>query len=353
MTKQVLILPGDGVGAEVSAEAERVLRAAAGDGLEISRGLIGGAAIDSCGEPLPAETLSAAKKADAVFLGAVGAPQYDSLPAAKRPERGLLSLRAGMGVFANLRPARCYPQLAGASSLRAELVSGLDILIVRELTGGIYFGEPRGIAARKNGGERRAFNTMEYRESEIERVARAAFFAARGRGGRVCSVDKANVLEVSALWREVVGLVGGDFPDVALSHLYVDNAAMQLATAPKQFDVILTGNLFGDILSDAAAALTGSIGMLPSASLGESGRGLFEPVHGSAPDIAGKNIANPFAAILSAAMTLRHSLKDEKNAARIEDAVEKTIAGGLRTADLGGGASCSQAGDAVLENLNP
>lgn len=349
MTKRVLILPGDGVGREVCAEAEKVLRAAAPD-VAVESALMGGAAIDKTGEALPPQTLAKAKEADAVLLGAVGAPKYDSLPAQQRPERGLLALRAGMEVFANLRPAQCYAQLAAASSLRDELVAGLDVLIVRELTGGIYFGEPRGV--EESGGERRGYNTMVYSEKEIERVARAAFEAARRRNKKLCSVDKANVLDVSILWREVVARVGADYPDVALSDMYVDNAAMQLVTMPSQFDVIVTGNLFGDILSDIAAALTGSIGMLPSASLGASGRGLYEPVHGSAPDIAGQNKANPLAAILSVAMMLRHSLQDEAAAARVENAARQTIASGARTADLGGDMQCSQMGAAVLGNLS-
>lgn len=349
MTKRVLILPGDGVGREVCAEAEKVLRAAAPD-VAVESALMGGAAIDETGEALPPQTLAKAKEADAVLLGAVGAPKYDSLPAQQRPERGLLALRAGMEVFANLRPAQCYAQLAAASSLRDELVAGLDVLIVRELTGGIYFGEPRGV--EESGGERRGYNTMVYSEKEIERVARVAFEAARRRNKKLCSVDKANVLDVSILWREVVARVGADYPDVALSDMYVDNAAMQLVTMPSQFDVIVTGNLFGDILSDIAAALTGSIGMLPSASLGASGRGLYEPVHGSAPDIAGQNKANPLAAILSVAMMLRHSLQDEAAAARVENAARQTIADGARTADLGGDMQCSQMGAAVLGNLS-
>lgn len=353
MAKKVLILAGDGAGAEVCAQAEKVLCKVAPD-IVIDRALIGGAAIDACGDPLPPDTLTKAKVADAVLLGAVGMPKYDSLPAKDRPERGLLRLRAAMGVYANLRPAQCYPQLADASSLRADVVRGLDVLIVRELTGGIYFGEPRGIEVddkkgdNKSGG-RRAFNTMVYDEGEIIRVARVAFEAARRRSGRVCSVDKANVLEVSMLWRDVVAEVAKEYPDIALTHQYVDNAAMQLVTNPAQFDVILTGNLFGDILSDIAAALTGSIGMLPSASLGDGG--LFEPVHGSAPDIAGRDIVNPLAAILSAAMMLRHRLDNTAAAEVVELAVRRTIANGARSADLGGDMKCSQMGAAVLANL--
>ncbi|MGI9338079.1 MAG: 3-isopropylmalate dehydrogenase [Gammaproteobacteria bacterium] len=347
MAKKVLILGGDGAGPEVCAQAEKVLCKVAPDVI-IDRALIGGAAIDEYGEALPKDTLAAAKRADAVLLGAVGAPKYDSLAAHKRPERGLLQLRAAMKVYANLRPAHCYPQLAAASSLRENLVRGLDVLIVRELTGGIYFGEPRGISEGEGG--RRAFNTMVYSEAEIARVARAAFDAARRRGGRVCSVDKANVLEVSILWREVVSQVAGEYPDVALSHLYVDNAAMQLVINPAQFDVLLTGNLFGDILSDIAAALTGSIGMLPSASLGEGG--LFEPVHGSAPDIAGRDIVNPLAAILSVAMMLRYRLDNAAAAEVVENAVRRTIADGARSKDLGGNMRCSEMGAAVLANLS-
>ena len=346
--KSVLILAGDGAGPEVCAQAEKVLRAVAPD-VDIAKALIGGAAIEQSGEALPKQTLAAVEKADAVLLGAVGAPKYDSLPADKRPERGLLQLRAAMGVFANLRPAKCFAQLAAASSLQPHLARGLDVLIVRELTGGIYFGKPRGIEESDDG--RRGFNTMVYSEMEIERVARTAFDAARRRKGRLCSVDKANVLEVSILWREVVARVGQDYADVALSDMYVDNAAMQLVSHPAQFDVILTGNLFGDILSDIAAVLTGSIGMLPSASLGASGRGLFEPVHGSAPDIAGRDIVNPLAAILSVAMMLRHSLDNAAAAEVVEDAVRQTIDDGARTQDLGGDMQCSAMGAAVLENL--
>lgn len=351
MTKQVLILAGDGAGPEVCAQAEKVLRTVAPD-IVIDHALIGGAAIDKCGKALPDATLTAATKADAVLLGAVGMPKYDTLPAQQRPERGLLKLRAAMGVFANLRPAKCYRELAGASSLRADIAHGLDVLIVRELTGGIYFGEPRGISeGNDNKTGRYAFNTMKYSAEEITRVARVAFESARRRGGRLCSVDKANVLEVSILWREVVSMLAREeYPDIKLSHQYVDNAAMQLVTNPAQFDVILTGNLFGDILSDIAAALTGSIGLLPSASLGAGG--LFEPVHGSAPDIAGRDIVNPLAAILSAAMMLRHRLDDAAAADLVEAAVHKTIASGARTEDLGGSMKCSEVGAAVLTNLH-
>jgi 3-isopropylmalate dehydrogenase len=332
---KILILPGDGIGPEITAQAEKVL-----DGLrskyrfdvEWSHALLGGSAYDATGEPLPAATLEAAGKADAVLLAAVGGPKYDTLPRDKRPERGLLGIRAAMGLYANLRPAILYPELAAASSLKPELVADLDILIVRELTGGIYFGQPRGIEQRQ--GQRVGINTEVYSESEIERIARSAFEAAQLRGKRLCSVDKANVLESSELWRETVIRVGQDFPDVQLSHQYVDNAAMQLVRAPKQFDVIVTSNLFGDILSDVAAQLTGSIGMLPSASLNQRGQGLYEPIHGSAPDIAGKGVANPLAMILSLAMLLRYSLKRGDLADKVQKAVRHVLADGLRTADI-------------------
>ena len=361
--KKILLLPGDGIGPEVAAEAEKVL-SALDCGIEFERALVGGAAIDDVGEPLPQATLSLAKSADAVLLGAVGAPQYDSLPPPQRPERGLLGLRLGLGLFANLRPAICHPSLADASPLKRELVEGLDILIVRELTGGIYFGEPRGIFPSEHeggGGGRVGVNTLRYSEDEIARVARVAFESARRRRRNLCSVDKANVLESSILWREVVSRIADDYSDVSLWHLYVDNAAMQLARDPRQFDVVLAGNLFGDILSDEAATLTGSIGMLPSASLGESGGGgIFEPVHGSAPDIAGKNSANPLAMILSAAMMMRHSFSDEQNALRIESAVSAVLDDGFRTPDIasegGGGGDqkivgAREMGDAVVTHL--
>ena len=354
--KNILILPGDGVGPEVAAQAEKALTAVAqkaGLQLSLSRAKIGGAAVDSDDTPLPPQTVEAAQKADAVFLGAVGGPQYDSLPFDKRPERGLLSLRAAMNTFANLRPAKCHPALAAASPLRAELVSGLDILIVRELTGGIYFGNPRGISSQN--GVRTGVNTLRYDENEIARVCRVAFKAAQKREKKLCSVDKSNVLESSVLWREVACEVAQEFPQVALSHLLVDNAAMQLAREPKQFDVIVTGNLFGDILSDEAAMLTGSIGMLPSASLNDSGRGLFEPVHGAAPDIAGRDIANPLAAILSAAMMLRHSLDAPEAADMIERAVARALDDGLRSADIAAAGDktvgCGQMGDIVAQNI--
>ena len=352
--KKILILAGDGIGPEVVAQAKRILLAVAGDSIEIVSGDIGGCAIDAHGVPLPAATAELALTVDAVLLGAVGAPRYDDLPSEKKPEKGLLELRRIMGVYANLRPAICHAPLAQASSLKAELVRDLDILIVRELIGGIYFGEPRGIAIEN--GIRTGSNTMRYDETEISRVARRAFEAARLRGKRLCSVDKANVLEVSMLWREVVSSIGRDsYPDVELSHMYVDNAAMQLIANPGQFDVIVTGNLFGDILSDAAAMLSGSIGMLPSASLADGALGLYEPVHGSAPDIAGEDKANPLAAILSTAMMLRYSLQMPELAARVELAVQKTLADGYRTADIAiaGQAviSCSAMGEKTLENL--
>jgi len=293
---------------------------------------VGGAAYAAHGDPLPEKTLALAKQADAVLFGAVGDPKYDNLPRAKRPEQAILGLRKQLGLFANLRPAVVHPELAAASSLRAELVSGLDVLIVRELTGDIYFGEPKGI--RKSGEHREGFDTMRYSEPEIRRIARVGFKAARKRSKKLCSVDKANVLETSQLWREVVSQESKSFPDVELTHMYVDNCAMQLVRSPKQFDVIVTGNLFGDILSDEASMLTGSIGMLPSAALDERGKGLYEPIHGSAPDIAGKGVANPLATILSAAMMLRYSLRDEKSAQRIEQAVTKVLRDGLRTADI-------------------
>ncbi|WP_264190597.1 3-isopropylmalate dehydrogenase [Microbulbifer variabilis] len=331
-----MILPGDGIGPEIVEQAMAVLEVASEKynlGLSFEQGLIGGASIDAHGEPLTDETLKAAGECDAVLLGAVGGPQWDTLTREIRPEKGLLKIRSVLGLYANLRPAILYPQLADASSLKPEVVAGLDILIVRELTGGIYFGEPRGIRTLENG-ERQGFNTYVYSESEIERIARSAFEAAQKRSGKLCSVDKANVLEVTVLWREVLDRLAPEYPDVELSHMYVDNAAMQLVRAPKQFDVMVTGNMFGDILSDAAAMLTGSIGMLPSASLNENGFGLYEPCHGSAPDIAGQGIANPLATILSAAMMLRYSLDMGEAADAIEAAVSKVLEQGLRTADI-------------------
>ena len=325
-------------------------------GLKIETHLIGGAAIDATGEPLPAETLAEAKQSEAVILGAVGGPKWDSLSMDRRPEKGLLKIRAGMDLFANLRPALLYPELASASTLKEDIVSGLDLLIVRELIGGIYFGEPRGIEGEP--GQRVGFNTDRYSESEIERIGRIAFEAAMARDNRLCSVDKANVLEVTVLWREVMERLGTEYPEVELSHMYVDNAAMQLVRQPKQFDVMVTGNLFGDILSDAAAMLTGSIGMLPSASLNRQKQGLYEPCHGSAPDIAGRDIANPLATILSLSMMLLHSLNTPKAAAAIEESVKNVLASGYRTKDIVTGASgekivgCKAMGEAVLDALN-
>jgi 3-isopropylmalate dehydrogenase len=332
---RIAVLAGDGIGPEIVAEALKVLERLGRDGLkfEFEHALVGGAAVDAHGDPLPAATLEAARRADAVLFGAVGGPKYDALPRPQRPEQGLLRLRKELGLFANLRPAVIYPELAAASTLKPEVVAGLDLLIVRELTGDIYFGQPRGIR-RLDNGEREGFDTMRYSESEIRRIAHVAFRAARKRRRRVCSVDKANVLETTQLWREVVAEVGREYRDVELTHMYVDNAAMQLLKDPKQFDVIVTGNMFGDILSDEASMLTGSIGMLPSASLDVNGKGLYEPIHGSAPDIAGKGAANPLATILSAAMMLRYSLNQEAAARRIEAAVSKVLALGLRTADI-------------------
>ena len=355
--KKVAVLPGDGIGPEVVAEAVRVLeclRDESGLAVEIEYGLVGGAAYDVHGQPLPEETLKLAREADAILLGAVGGRQWEALPIALRPEKALLGLRAALGVFANLRPAILYPQLAGASTLRPDVVAGLDLMIVRELTGGIYFGEPRGLRTL-DGGERQGFNTLVYSESEIERVAVRAFEIARTRAHRVCSVDKANVLEATELWREVVTRVASRYPDIAVTHMYVDNAAMQLVRAPKQFDVLVTTNMFGDILSDEAAMLTGSIGMLPSASLNERRQGLYEPSHGSAPDIAGKGVANPLATILSAAMMLRFSLEQPQAADRIESAVKDVLASGLRTADIHSEGTkrvgTREMGDAVVASL--
>ena len=328
---KVAVLPGDGIGPEIIAQAGKVLRKL-NLSIEFEEAPVGGAAYDAAGDPLPATTLKIAKEADAVLFGAVGDPRYDKLERAKRPEQAILGLRKALGLFANLRPARVHPELAGASALKPEVVSGLDILIVRELTGDIYFGEPKGI--RQVGGIREGFDTMRYSEPEVRRIARVAFEAARKRHKRVCSVDKANVLETSQLWREVMNQESKNYSDVELSHMYVDNCAMQLVRNPKQFDVIVTGNLFGDILSDEASMLTGSIGMLPSASLDERGKGLYEPIHGTAPDIAGKDLANPLATILSAAMMLRYSLRQPEAAARVEQAVTKVLKSGLRTADI-------------------
>lgn len=355
---KVLLLPGDGIGPEIMEQGERVLNAVNEKfdlRIQTQNALLGGAAIDAAGVPMPDETLAAAKQCDAVLLGAVGGPKWDEIERSIRPERGLLGMRSGLQLFGNLRPALTYKQLAEASSLKTELVAGLDILIVRELTGGIYFGQPRGIHTNSDN-EREGYNTYRYAESEIKRIGRVAFESARQRNGKLCSVDKANVLEATVLWREVMNELAVEYPDVELSHMYVDNAAMQLVKAPKQFDVIVTGNMFGDILSDIAAMLTGSIGMLPSASLNSSGFGMYEPCHGSAPDIAGQGIANPLATILSVAMMLRYSLKQEQAAVAIEQAVEVVLDQGLRTGDImteGMAQVGTQAmGDAVVNALN-
>lgn len=328
---KICVLAGDGIGPEIVAEALRILTAL-GIGFEIEHGLLGGCAVDATGDPYPQATQKMAEAADAVLLGAVGGPKWDNYPREQRPERGLLGIRKHLGLFANLRPAILYPELANASTLKPEVVSGLDILIVRELTGDIYFGQPRGIETRN--GERIGVNTMIYSETEIRRIGKVAFEAARKRSRRLCSVDKMNVLETTQLWRDVMVELASEFPDVELSHMLVDNAAMQLVRNPKQFDVVVTGNMFGDILSDEASMLTGSIGMLPSASLNETGKGLYEPSHGSAPDIAGQGVANPLATILSAAMMLRYSFGLEEAAFRIEAAVKKVLAQGLRTGDI-------------------
>ncbi|MCZ4303557.1 3-isopropylmalate dehydrogenase [Zoogloeaceae bacterium G21618-S1] len=331
---KICVLPGDGIGPEIMAQALRVLDVLRADGLpfETETAHLGGCAVDATGVPLPDETLKLAKAADAVLLGAVGGPQWDTLPREKRPERGLLGIRKELNLFANLRPAILYPELANASSLKPELVAGLDIMIVRELTGDIYFGQPRGIEVRD--GERVGYNTMIYSESEIRRIGKVAYEIARKRGGKLCSVDKMNVLECTQLWRDVMIEMAPDYPDVTLSHMLVDNAAMQLVKNPKQFDVVVTGNIFGDILSDEAAMLTGSIGMLPSASLDENNKGMYEPCHGSAPDIAGKGLANPLATILSVAMMLRYTFSQEAAAQRIEAAVKSVLAQGYRTGDI-------------------
>ena len=331
---KICVLPGDGIGPEIMDQTLRVLEALRGDGVnfEAEFALVGGAAVDATGTPLPEATVKLADEADALLLGAVGGPKWDNYPRDQRPERGLLGIRKQLELFANLRPAILYPELANASSLKPEIVSGLDILIVRELTGDIYFGQPRGI--REENGERVGFNTMIYSESEIRRIGKVAFEAARKRDKKLCSVDKMNVLETTQLWRDVMIELSADYPDVELSHMLVDNAAMQLVRAPKQFDVMVTGNMFGDILSDEASMLTGSIGMLPSASLNAAGKGMYEPSHGSAPDIAGKDIANPLATMLSAAMMLRYSFNLETQAARIETAVKKVLAAGYRTGDI-------------------
>ena len=344
MTMKIAILPGDGIGIEIMAEAEKVLdclRSDFGLDVETEQGLVGGAGYDAHGKPLPDETLQLAKAADAVMLGAVGGYKWESLDIAVRPEKGLLGLRAELELFANLRPAILYPQLADASTLKPEVVSGLDLMIVRELTGGIYFGQPRGIRTLDDG-QRQGYNTLVYSESEVDRIGRVAFDIAMKRDRRVCSVDKANVLECTEMWRDVMESVAKDYPDVELSHMYVDNAAMQLVRAPKQFDVMVTTNMFGDILSDCAAMLTGSIGMLPSASLDANGKGMYEPIHGSAPDIAGQNKANPLATILSVAMMLRYTFNMADDAQRIEDAVGTVLDKGIRTTDI-----CSEGMQAV------
>ncbi len=332
---KICVLPGDGIGPEITAEAVRVLMALDMK-FEMEEALLGGCAVDAAGSPYPEATQKLAQAADAVLLGAVGGPQWDNNPRELRPERGLLGIRKQLGLFANLRPAILYPELANASTLKPEVVAGLDILIVRELTGDIYFGQPRGIEMRDVDGkhQRFGFNTMHYTESEIRRIVRVAFDAARKRNKRVCSVDKMNVLECTQLWRDVATEVADEYADVELSHMLVDNAAMQLVKNPKQFDVIVTGNMFGDILSDEASMLTGSIGMLPSASLDENNKGLYEPSHGSAPDIAGKGVANPLATILSAAMMLRYTFNREEAAQRIETAVKKVLSQGFRTGDI-------------------
>jgi 3-isopropylmalate dehydrogenase len=332
---KIAVFPGDGIGPEIVKQAVKVFNALARDGLkiEMEEAPIGGAAYDAYQDPLPQTTLALARASDAVLLGAVGGPKYDALPRPMRPEQGLLRIRKELGLFANLRPALLYEELAGASTLKTEVVAGLDILILRELTGDIYFGQPRG-RRKTESGEREGFDTMQYSESEIRRIAHVGFGIARKRGRKLCSVDKANVLDTSILWREVVNEVAKEYSDVELSHMYVDNAAMQLVRAPRQFDVILTGNMFGDILSDEASMLTGSIGMLPSASLDAGNKGLYEPIHGSAPDIAGRNLANPLATILSASMMMRHTFGDEAAAGRIESAVKRVLKQGFRTADI-------------------
>ncbi|HEY9034722.1 MAG TPA: 3-isopropylmalate dehydrogenase [Pseudomonadales bacterium] len=357
MFRQILTLPGDGIGPEIMQEAMKVMEAVNRRfslGLVFDQALVGGAAIDATGVPLPAETLAKAKAADAILLAAVGGPKWDKLEMALRPEKGLLGIRSELSLFANLRPAILYPQLADSSTLKRDVVAGLDIMIVRELTGGIYFGQPRGIHVNA-AGEREGFNTYRYSEPEIRRIAHVAFDMAMKRNKKLCSVDKANVLEVTVLWREVMEQVGKEYPEVELSHMYVDNAAMQLVRAPKQFDVMVTGNMFGDILSDAAAMLTGSIGMLPSASLDSNKRGMYEPCHGSAPDIAGQGKANPLAIILSVAMMLRYSFAEAEAAMAIEYAVSQVLDQGLRTGDIMADGcqlvNTSQMGDAVVAAL--
>jgi 3-isopropylmalate dehydrogenase len=353
---KIAVLAGDGIGPEIVAQALKVLRALKSDGLalELEEAPFGGAGYDAHGDPLPETTLKLARQADAVLCGAVGGPKYDALPRPQRPEQGILRIRKELGLFANLRPAMLYPELVGASTLKPEVVSGLDIIIVRELTGDIYFGEPRGRGENARG-EREGYDTMRYSEPEIRRIAKVGFEAALKRNRKLCSVDKENVLDTSRLWREVVNDEGRNYGQVALSHMYVDNAAMQLVRNPKQFDVIVTGNMFGDILSDEASMLTGSIGMLPSASLDESGKGLYEPSHGSAPDIAGRDIANPLATILSSAMMLRYTFNKDEWAYRIEAAVQKVLQQGLRTVDIAEAGwrpvGTNEMGDAVVAAL--
>ncbi len=359
MTEQyrITLLPGDGIGPEILTVTVEVLKVI-GKQFEIQfdfhEALIGGAAIDATGEPLPAKTLEICRHSDAVLLAAIGGYKWDNLPRHQRPETGLLGLRAGLGLFANLRPATILSQLIDASSLKREVVEGVDIMVVRELTGGIYFGQPKGIFVTETG-EKRGVNTMAYTEAEIDRIARVGFETAQKRGGKLCSVDKANVLDVSQLWRDRLTKMAQEYPEVELSHMYVDNAAMQLVRAPKQFDTIVTGNMFGDILSDAAAMLTGSIGMLPSASLGADGPGVFEPVHGSAPDIADQDKANPLAQVLSAAMMLRYGLNQPKAAEKIEQAVLQVLAQGYRTGDIMSPGmtqlGCSAMGKALIDLL--
>jgi 3-isopropylmalate dehydrogenase len=358
-TYRITLLPGDGIGPEIMAVAVDVLKVVAKQehlNFEFQEALIGGAAIDAVGEPLPTATLDACKQSDAVLLAAIGGYKWDNNPRPLRPETGLLGLRAGLDLFANLRPAVILPQLIDASTLKREVVEGVDIMVVRELTGGVYFGEPKGIFTTETG-EKRGVNTMAYTESEIDRIAKVGFETAQKRNKRLCSVDKANVLDVSQLWRDRVTAMAKDYPDVELTHLYVDNAAMQLVRAPKQFDTIVTSNLFGDILSDAAAMLTGSIGMLPSASLGASGLGVFEPVHGSAPDIAGQDKANPLAQVLSAAMMLRYGLNQPVAADKIEQAVLKVLDLGYRTGDIMSSGmtavGCRAMGQVLIDALEP
>jgi 3-isopropylmalate dehydrogenase len=354
---RITLLPGDGIGPEIMAVAVDVLNTVAAQhslSFTFQEALIGGAAVDAVGQPLPEETLGKCRQSDAVLLAAIGGYKWDTLPRELRPETGLLGLRAGLELFANLRPAQIVPQLIDASSLKPEVISGVDLMVVRELTGGIYFGKPRGVFATETG-EQRGVNTMAYSDSEIDRIGRVAFEAARKRSRKLCSVDKANVLEVSQLWRDRITALSAEYPDVELTHLYVDNAAMQLVRAPKQFDTIVTGNLFGDILSDIAAMLTGSIGMLPSASLGASGPGLFEPVHGSAPDIAGQDKANPLAQVLSAAMMLRYGLNQPEAANSIEQAVQSALEAGYRTTDIQSPGTtvlgCQAMGEVLIKSL--